>query len=167
MQIYSYPKLLRLIYWWLSFLGYSRYLWNNWWVIFQTVALSCYTSIMCANHFDSLVQDCSISIANALEIRQSCNKPSICDFHTLFVVWWSSVLLKPFRIMALALGQSYMALGQSYMALGQSYMTLGQSYMALGQSFMTLGQSFMALRQYLWHWHWDNLICHWENLMWH
>ena len=28
-------------------------------------------------HFDGLVQDCSISIANALEILQSCTKPSI------------------------------------------------------------------------------------------
>ena len=28
-------------------------------------------------HFDGLVQDCSISIANALEILQSCIKPSI------------------------------------------------------------------------------------------
>ena len=29
------------------------------------------------NHIDSLSQDCSISIANALEILQSCTKPSI------------------------------------------------------------------------------------------
>ena len=28
-------------------------------------------------NFDGLVQDCSISIANALEILQSCTKPSI------------------------------------------------------------------------------------------
>ena len=28
-------------------------------------------------HIDGLVQDCSISIANALEILQSCIKPSI------------------------------------------------------------------------------------------
>ena len=27
---------------------------------------------------DGLVKDCSISIANALEILQSCTKPSIC-----------------------------------------------------------------------------------------
>ena len=32
---------------------------------------------MHAKHFDGLVQDCSISIANALEILQSCTKPSI------------------------------------------------------------------------------------------
>ena len=29
-------------------------------------------------HIDGFVQDCSISIANALEILQSCTKPSIC-----------------------------------------------------------------------------------------
>ena len=29
-------------------------------------------------YIDGLVQDCSISIANALEILQSCTKPSIC-----------------------------------------------------------------------------------------
>ena len=29
------------------------------------------------NNFDGLVQDCSISIANAMEILQSCTKPSI------------------------------------------------------------------------------------------
>ena len=32
------------------------------------------------NHFDGLVQDCSISIASALEILQSCNEPSIYMF---------------------------------------------------------------------------------------
>ena len=30
-------------------------------------------------HIDGLVQDCSISSANALEILQSCTKPSICE----------------------------------------------------------------------------------------
>ena len=29
-------------------------------------------------YIDGLVQDCSISIANTLEILQSCAKPSIC-----------------------------------------------------------------------------------------
>ena len=33
-------------------------------------------------YIDGLVQDCSISIANALEILQSCIKPSIYDVHT-------------------------------------------------------------------------------------
>ena len=36
-------------------------------------------------YFDGLVQDCSISIANALEILQSCIKPSI---------WWNDVIPK-------------------------------------------------------------------------
>ena len=29
-------------------------------------------------HIDGLVQDCSNSIANALELLQSCTKPSMC-----------------------------------------------------------------------------------------
>ena len=32
------------------------------------------------NHIDGLVQDCSISIANALEIPQFCAKPSIWNY---------------------------------------------------------------------------------------
>ena len=36
-------------------------------------------------YIDGLVQDCSISIANALEILQSCIKPSI---------WWNDVIPK-------------------------------------------------------------------------
>ena len=35
-------------------------------------------------YFDGLVQDCSNSIANALELLQSCTKPSICGL--LFVL---------------------------------------------------------------------------------
>ena len=31
-------------------------------------------------NIDGLVQECSNSIANALELRQSCTKPSICGF---------------------------------------------------------------------------------------
>ena len=34
-------------------------------------------------YFDSLVQDCSISIADELEILQSCTKPSICKMPNL------------------------------------------------------------------------------------
>ena len=30
-------------------------------------------------HIDDLVQDCSNSIANALELLQSCTKPSMCQ----------------------------------------------------------------------------------------
>ena len=37
-------------------------------------------------HSNGLMQDCSISIANALEIMQSCPKPSICIFR-LISVW--------------------------------------------------------------------------------
>ena len=33
--------------------------------------------------FDSLVQDCSNSIANALELLQSCTKPSICHITSI------------------------------------------------------------------------------------
>ena len=36
------------------------------------------------NHVDGFVQDCSNSIANALEILQSCTKPSIWYY---FVLW--------------------------------------------------------------------------------
>ena len=35
------------------------------------------------DYFDGLGQDCSISIANTLEILQSCTKPSIC---TSFII---------------------------------------------------------------------------------
>ena len=34
-------------------------------------------------HFDGLVQDCSNSIANALELLQSCTKPSIYAFKVM------------------------------------------------------------------------------------
>ena len=32
-------------------------------------------------HNDGLVEDCGISSADALEIRQSCSKPSACGFN--------------------------------------------------------------------------------------
>ena len=35
------------------------------------------------NHFDGLAQDCSNSIANALELLKSCTKPSICSYSFL------------------------------------------------------------------------------------
>ena len=38
------------------------------------------STIASKNIFDDFVQDCSIAIANALEILQFCTKPSI---------WWS------------------------------------------------------------------------------
>ena len=36
------------------------------------------------SHIEGLVQDCSISIANAMEILQSCTKPSIYLMHGIF-----------------------------------------------------------------------------------
>ena len=36
---------------------------------------------------NGLVQNCSISIANALEILQSCTKPSLCLLHNWMRVW--------------------------------------------------------------------------------
>ena len=41
---------------------------------------------------DGLVQDCSNSIANALELLQSCTKPSICglSFHKQEYSTWMS-----------------------------------------------------------------------------
>ena len=36
-------------------------------------------------HIDDLVQECSISSALAMEILQSCNKPSICGLCLLFI----------------------------------------------------------------------------------
>ena len=41
---------------------------------FACLAMSVYT----AHYIDSLVQDCSNSIANALELLQSCTKPTSC-----------------------------------------------------------------------------------------
>ena len=38
-------------------------------------------------HFDGLVQDCSISIATTLEILQSCTKPLICEFVIVQYPW--------------------------------------------------------------------------------
>ena len=39
------------------------------------------------HHFDDLVQDCSISIANALEILQSCTKPLIYPWYFRQPLW--------------------------------------------------------------------------------
>ena len=36
-------------------------------------------------HIDDLMQDCSISIVTALEILQSCIKPSICVFRPRYI----------------------------------------------------------------------------------
>ena len=37
-----------------------------------------------AAYFDCLMQDSSISIANTLELLQSCTKSSICPFEVLY-----------------------------------------------------------------------------------
>ena len=36
-------------------------------------------------HIDGLVQDCSNSIANAMELLQSCTKPSICAIYVRII----------------------------------------------------------------------------------
>ena len=44
-------------------------------------------------HYDSLMQDCCISSALAIEILQSCTKPSICWFADLSVTFkWILIL---------------------------------------------------------------------------
>ena len=54
------------------------------------IPLHChYTLHTTSHHIYGLVQDCSISIANVLEILQSCTKPSICNtclFSVLFIL---------------------------------------------------------------------------------
>ena len=47
----------------------------------QVLILSCYdkTEPLTYAYIDGLVQDCSNSISNALELLQSCTKPSICS----------------------------------------------------------------------------------------
>ena len=39
------------------------------------------------HHLDGLLQDCSNSIANALELLQSCTKSCICDFKVLSLLY--------------------------------------------------------------------------------
>ena len=41
--------------------------------------------ILYTPHIDGLVQDCNNSIANALELLQSCTKPSICPIEVHFI----------------------------------------------------------------------------------
>ena len=51
--------------------------------IFKSICLKQIFDIMeLLVYFDGLVQDCSNSIANALELLQSCTKPSICHAPT-------------------------------------------------------------------------------------
>ena len=46
-------------------------------VITAKQGTECLSVVWLYNHIDGTVQDCSISIANAMEILQSCTKPSI------------------------------------------------------------------------------------------
>ena len=60
-------------------------------------------TVHCQDYIDGLVQDCSNSIANALELLQSCTKPSTYSVHTLLcfvllcfaVVWYWWILQRP------------------------------------------------------------------------
>ena len=49
------------------------------------------------DHFDGLVQHCSISIANAPEILQSCSKPSIC-FGNMTSYWMADGISQPIQM---------------------------------------------------------------------
>ena len=40
-------------------------------------------NVECNGDFDALVQDCSNSIASAMELLQSCAKPSICKYKNI------------------------------------------------------------------------------------
>ena len=51
-------------------------------------------------HIDGLVQDCSISIANALEIQQSCTKLSILPY-TKFLVGCYNLMVTGWKMLAL------------------------------------------------------------------
>ena len=55
--------------------------------------LSEFTDII--QHIDGFVQDCSNSIANALELLQSCAKPSICVFSCDQAVLWMVQSVRP------------------------------------------------------------------------
>ena len=57
----------------------------NWWNGLQQIL-----SKALRPHIESLVQDCSISIDNALEILQSCSEPSI--YHHLIVLFVASLI---------------------------------------------------------------------------
>ena len=54
-------------------------------------------------YVDGLVQDCSISIANTLEILQSCTKPSICNMES---PWWRHQMETFSALLALCAGNS-------------------------------------------------------------
>ena len=55
------------------------------------------TILISVEHIDDLVQDCSIAIANILEILQSCTKPSICRSNGWTVSITNKCLRSPIR----------------------------------------------------------------------
>ena len=59
-------------------LGYRFFIFSTFWCVVFIKSCKCDPYSLC-NIFDGLVQDCSISIANALEILWSCTKPLILE----------------------------------------------------------------------------------------
>ena len=55
------------------------------------------------NYIDGLAQDCSNSIANALELLKSCTKPSICSY----IAFWQRPWLRVHEITHLCLDPDY------------------------------------------------------------
>ena len=56
--------------------------WQRWWRSSRRKVIISFYIDNVRHYMDSLMQDSSISIANALEILQSCTKPSICLYFT-------------------------------------------------------------------------------------
>ena len=52
-------------------------------------------ALFCCGYIDGLMQDCSNSIALAMELLQSCAKPSISPFLQWW--WWIGVIRAPFQ----------------------------------------------------------------------
>ena len=76
--IYNKTGLVQIIAW------HRAFVWTNGSPVFLHIYVTQPQWVKCFEifivnmfHIDGLVQDCSISIANALEILQSCTKPSI------------------------------------------------------------------------------------------
>ena len=81
------------VIWYLSIKGFSGdtpvcggKVWNAWGVYVHEKSYADLMHRSMKNYIDGLVIDCSISIADALEILQSCTKPSIC--------WWVDAEIK-------------------------------------------------------------------------
>ena len=76
-----------------------------------------------AVYINGFVQDCSISSALALEILQSCTKPSIYRWYfvCLVMVWYCSVLSQTFTVTLLVLSVWYHGPNASKVALDLSH----------------------------------------------